>query len=164
MIGDGRLEAVLGLPCHHSHYFGDLIQPILFIPNTFQISPAQGSPRTRFMNIISYLSYLLGYVISISVLTYETKLLIALIPHICSSPHSHPLSVSCNLYFQLLMSKIMASSLILLLFYSHLIHQKIWLALPGSSNLSSPFLIHPICYCQLCPEVQFYISSSWGNI
>lgn len=80
MIVDGRLGAKR---CPLSSLSSN---PSLFIANTLLISPAQGSPlHYRFMDIISYLLSLLGYMISISILAFETELLISLVPHICSS-------------------------------------------------------------------------------
>lgn len=108
---------------------------ILFIANAFQISPAQGSPLNhRFMDIISWNKHF-------SLNIWNRTPDIPYTSYLLLSTHRLSLSVSCNLYFQLLMSKIVASSLILLLFYSHPIHQKISLALLGSSHLSSYFLI-----------------------
>lgn len=58
----------------------------IFIANTFQISPAKGFPLNyRFIDIISYLSFQLGYIISTSILLSETEVLISLLPHISIS-------------------------------------------------------------------------------
>lgn len=101
----------------------------IFIANAFQISPAKGFPLNyRFIDITSYLSFQLGYIINPSILLSETEVLISLLIHIGTSHlTAFPFSAFCNFFFHLLMSKILESSSVL--FYLHRVHQQSLLAL-----------------------------------